>query len=145
MARHKLRRSLIRFVQDQLVDDKLDCKFDTLGKRPDVAAISWQHRNYAGRNTRLETAYGMLEVCRTVGGYTVMRNGAALVHARSPREAIFASQRAAKAAGLVHLTDGFGDAPPYEDGLCWDIRRPTADPPVPQAPGDFRCRSVPVG
>lgn len=135
MARH--RGNLIRFVQDQLVDDKLDCKFDTLGKRPDITAISWQHRNYAGRHTRLETAYGMLEVCRTLGGHTLMRDGAPLVHARSPREAIFASQRAAKAAGLVHLTDGFGDAPPYEDGLWWHIRRPTAEPPVPQAPGDF--------
>jgi hypothetical protein len=127
MAQRKLTRFAMQFVKDQLVDERLDHKFDAFAQHPEIAAIRWQHKNYAGMYMRLHTAYGKLEVCRDFGGWKVYRDRAPLVHARSPRPVNFASQRMAKAGGLVHLMDGFGDAPPYKDGLWWDIKRPTAE------------------
>src|SRR5690348_7606383 len=99
MTKRELRRIVMDVVKDRLVDERLDHKFDALAQRPEVAAIHWHHKNYAGEYTRLYTAYGKLEVRRTLGGWMVSRHGALLVHARSPDGAIFASQRAAKAAG----------------------------------------------
>jgi hypothetical protein len=83
----------------------------------------------------LYTPYGTLEVWPGFG-LTVERDGTPLVHARSPRAAVFTGAPAAKACGLVHLMDGFGDAPPYKDGLWWDIKRPTAEHSI-QASCDF--------
>ena len=136
MTRSRLSRSFREFVNDQLVDEKLDHKFDTVAQLPAAAAIRWQCRNYAGPNTRLHTAYGKLEVCRDLGGWTVMRDGTPLVHARSSRAAIFTTQRAAKAAGLIHLQDGFGEVTPSRDGLWWD-ERPLALHPTPQPHANF--------
>ena len=136
MAQRKLSRVTMQFVKDQLVDERLNYKFDAVAQRQEIAAIRWQHKNYAGKYTRLHTPYGKLEVCHDWGGWMVRRDGAPLVHTRSPRPVNFASQRVAKAGGLVHLMDGFGDAPPYKDGLWWDIKRPTAEHSV-QIPDDF--------
>jgi hypothetical protein len=137
MTQRKLSRIVIDVVKDQHVHERLDHKFDAIAQRPEIAAICWHHKNHAGKYTRLRTAYGKLEVRPTLGGWMISRDGTLLVHARSPRGAIFASQRAAKAAGLVHLNDGFGDAPPYKDGLWWDIRRLTPEHPAAQTTCDF--------
>jgi hypothetical protein len=135
MAQRKLTRITMQFVKDQLVDERLNYKFDAVAQREDIAAIRWVNRTRRGMPHWLCTPYGKLEVWHGIG-LTVERDGAPLVHARSPRAAVFTSVPAAKAGGLVHLMHGFGDAAPYKDGLWWDIKRPTAEHSV-QTPDDF--------
>jgi hypothetical protein len=136
MARRKIDRLTMKYFGDQFVDEMIDERMVAAGRRDEIAAIPWQDRNYAGTNTRLNTPYGLLEVCRSIGpSWYAQREGANLVHARSPREALFTTATAAKAAGFIHVSDGFGGAVPDQDGLWWDIKRPAtrrvvAPPPV---------------
>lgn len=122
----------MNYFKDQLVEETLENRMHALSQRSEVAALPWQHENYAGMNMRLHTAYGELEIVRLFGCFIVTRDGTSLVHVRSRCEAVFTRLSAAKAAGFVHLSDGFGDAATYEDDLCWDIRRPAAERPVAQ-------------
>lgn len=117
---HKLSRSDRAFVENELVDDALDSRFEAVAKRPDIAAIKWSH-NGSHLNSRLYTAYGTLEVGRTHSGSTIWRDERPLIQPRSSKPAIFSTVRAAKAAGLVHLQDSFGDFVPLRDGLRWDL------------------------
>ena len=135
MAQRKLTRFAMQFVKDQLVDETLEDRMAAVAQREDIAAIRWVNRARRGMPHWLCTPYGKLEVWHGIG-LTVNRDGVPLVHARSPRAAVFTSVPAAKAGGLVHVMDGYGDAAPYKDGLWWDIRRTTAEHSV-QTPGDF--------
>jgi hypothetical protein len=132
MAR-TLKRSIRQYVQDQLVDPILDESFDSAAQGPEITAIQWQPRNHAGKFKRLYTAYGKLEVCRALGGHTVMRDGDWLVQAGGSRAAIFATERAARAAGLVHLKDGWADDAPLGDGLGWKTERLPPEQQLPQS------------
>jgi hypothetical protein len=128
MARHKLAPSLPESVKDRLVDEELDQRLDALALRQNVSALPWWLASASRSAGGLYTAYGTLEIHRDLGGWTVKRDEAALVHARSaPHEAIFSKQRTAMATALVHLTDGFGDTVAIKDGLWWDIQQPAAE------------------
>jgi hypothetical protein len=50
---------------------------------------------------------------------------------------LFTRLDAAKAAGLVHLHDGFGSEARYNDGLWWKTDRPAVGQHVLQPPADF--------
>jgi hypothetical protein len=141
MGRHKLSRESKKLVHDRLVEDKVDEFYHSIGLRPDIAGVKWQSPNSRSRGTRLETAYGKLVVPRDWAGWMTMRDGDPLVHPRSPRAVFFASQCAAKAAGLLHLKDGFGDALPrsWKYGLSWKMKREPITPIVSQFSLDFRA------
>ena len=70
-------------------------------------------------------------------GWYVSRNRQPLVGARSPRPAVFYSVFAAKAAGLLHLQDSFGNKVPYKDGLWWQNSRPEGEHFAVETSGDF--------
>jgi hypothetical protein len=138
MARRKFKRVIMEYIKDQLVDEYLEEKMVAVAQRGDIAAIRWQSQTRNGEPYWLRTPYGELEIwCGFRGCWKVERDGAPLVHARSPHEALFTSIPAAKAAGLVHLPDGFGNDAPYNDGLWWNIKRSTPEQPVRQAPSEF--------
>jgi len=126
-------------VKDQLVDEALEDKMAAVAQREDVGAIRWIYPNYRrARGHQLHTPYGLLEVEHSWPGcWTVCRDDSPLARAHSHREAHFTRCSAAKAAGLVHLRHGFGNASRYKDGLWWYIRWPPAERPVLQVPGDF--------
>lgn len=136
MARQKLSPWPMKLVKDQLIDEKLDHKLDALALRQQVrSAIPWGYNIHSKWDMGLHTAYGALEINRDLGVWTATRDNWPLVHARSlSKPAIFARQRTAMAAALVHLTDGFGSTVPSNDGLWWDIRRPAASQVIPQPP-----------
>jgi hypothetical protein len=141
MTRRRVPRWLLEYVKDSLVDEELDEKFDAIAPRLDIPEIRWRHRN--GNKTNLMyTPYGDLEIEKTLGGYTVSRDRAPLVHARCPSEglfpaAVFTRMRGARAAGLIHVQDGFGEEPPFKDGLWWRISGPATEIIAPLSSGDF--------
>jgi hypothetical protein len=137
MARRKLAREFVKLVKDRLVDEHVEDKMAAIAEREDIAAPRWRHKNYAGRNMRLCTAYGTLEVPGRGSWWTVQRDGEPLVHARSPLSAVFTTLLAAKAAALVHVADGFGNQPPDNDGLWWQIDRPSKPPATLPTLDDF--------
>jgi hypothetical protein len=122
---------------DRFVDEALDEKMASIAQRDQIAAIQWARET---GHHRLWTPYGVLDVWKSVPpGWHVNRNGAPLVHARSPHEALFTSAAAAAVAGLIHLADGFDHRAPCQDGLWWKMERPApqhfvAPPPVPVDP-----------
>jgi hypothetical protein len=120
MPQYKVSRS--QLLQGRVVDEKLAAKYDALALRSGVAALGWRDKNPTG----LPTAYGMLEVTHRNGGWIVRRDDDPLVQAGSVHPVLFPNQRVARAAGLIHLQDNFGDAPPWKDGLRWD-RQPAPD------------------
>jgi hypothetical protein len=134
MARRKIRPPIMKVFGNQFVDEPLDEQMARMAQRDDIAAIRWVRETPGHQWQR--TPYGMLDVRACIHpGWCVIRDRATLVHARSPREALFTSVAAAKAAGLIHLADGFGGSSPMQDGLWWKIDRPAskhvvAPPPV---------------
>src|SRR5712691_11821600 len=106
MGRRKIRPIVMKYFGDQFVDEALDEKMASIAQRDQIAAIRWV-RNINPKHHWLPTPYGTLKVWPSIPpGWHVNRDSAELVHARSPREALFSSAPAAKAAGLVHLADG---------------------------------------
>lgn len=128
----------MKFVKDQLVDENLEEKMVAVAQRDDIAAIRWQSLARRGEPYWLCTPYGELEVAPSFPRcWQVRRDDAPLVHARSPHEALFTDIPAAKAAGLVHLRDGFGNSP-YKDGLWWEMNGRVTERTVLQSPADFQ-------
>ena len=87
----------------------------------------------------LNTPWGRLEVWASFKGcWTVNLDGARLIHTRSGLDVIFTSVVAAKAAGLCHVDDGFGNVRPLNDGLRWKgFNSAAAQSPAPSPPDDF--------
>jgi len=136
MAGRKLDRLCREFVKDQLVDEALEDGMAAVAQREDIAGLPWSKDRRKEMPHWLHTPYGTLEVWPGIG-FTVKRDGKPLVHARSPLDAVFTGVPAAKAAGLVHIADGFGNKSPYKDGLWWNTSRPAAEHPLLPALGDF--------
>ena len=112
------------FVKHELVDEDLEDRMAAVAQREDIAAIRWDRALGSGTVYELPTAYGVLSIQKGFG-WCVKRDDAPLVHARSPRPAVFTRLNVAKASALVHLQNGFGSLAPYQDGLWWDIPQAT--------------------
>jgi hypothetical protein len=123
----KLNRHLRELLKEELVDDALQASLvAALQNSHRVARIAW----YPGRSTpcTLLTPYGTLTVSAYIGRcWTVNRNSMPLVWQENPRtEAVFTSVAAVKAAGLVHLRDGFRISALENTCLRWKLDCPTA-------------------
>jgi hypothetical protein len=124
----KLNRYMRELLKDELIDDALQTRLvAALQNCHGLANATWSHRRRFEPYTLL-TPYGMLTVSAYIGrSWTVARNGSPLVWQENPRkEAVFTSIAAAKAAGLVHLRDGFGTSVSEKTCLRWKLACPTA-------------------
>ena len=123
----KLNRYMRELLKDELIDDALQTRLvAALQNCHGLANATWSHRRRFEPYTLL-TPYGMLTVSAYIGrSWTVARNGSPLVCQENPRkEAVFSSIAAAKAAGLVHLRDGFGSSASEKTRLRWQLDCPT--------------------
>jgi hypothetical protein len=138
MAQQNLNPTIRSLVNDQLVDENVEAAMAAaVARRADVVAIRWLKRP---NEYWLYTPYGKLEIHRSFSAFwRVQRDDAPLVHARSPRDALFTSLPAAKLAGLLHVMDGFANKAPYNDGLWWNIHHSRLRQPVLQTPAVFQA------
>jgi hypothetical protein len=123
MKLNRLRRD---FVKHEIVDEDLEHQMAAVAQREDITAIHWDRPPVKGTVYELPTAYGVLCVWKDIG-WSVKRDDAPLVQARSPRSAVFTRVDAAKATALVHVRDGFGSIASYRDGLWWNIPQRPAE------------------
>jgi hypothetical protein len=86
-----------------------------------AAAIRWLPRTRQSPH-RLPTPYGVLDVWPYFAGcWQVYRDSVPLVGRYSRLAAVFTSVGAAKAAGLLHLSNGFGASEPFNVGFRWKM------------------------
>jgi hypothetical protein len=117
----KLMRVIWEGVKDELVDEALEAQMISTLERHKLATVSWLPRTHHSPY-QLPTPYGVLDVCAYFRGcWRVKRNSHPLVPGGGRFPAVFTSVAAAKSAGLLHLTDGFGASAPVNDGLQWKI------------------------
>ena len=139
MARQKLSRVVREILKDQLVDESLqDRMVAAVARNEKIEGLRWWKDFGPGKASthQLCTPYGKLEVVRGFGWH-VERDSEPLVHARSPEPATFTGLAPAKAAGLIHLRDGFGNDTPYQDGFWWTTSRPATEHLVVESSGDY--------
>jgi hypothetical protein len=124
----KLNRLIREAVKDELVDEALQAQMVAVFLRSQVATVRWHPRTHQSPY-RLPTPYGVLDIWPYFRGcWTVEHNSHPLIKGDGPHPAVFTSIAAAKAAGLFHLSDGFGNSAPRKDGLRWKISLSTARP-----------------
>ena len=137
MVSRKLLRVIREIYKNELVDETMQDRMAAAVERnEEIKALKWWKDRRSEMPHRLYTPYGTLEVWPGLGWH-VNRDRLPLVHARSPRSAVFTSVAAAKAAALVHLRDGFGTEASNRDGLWWKNRQPEAEPRMVDTSGGF--------
>jgi hypothetical protein len=141
--RPPLRRIIREHVKDNLCDEHWQDRMvahvsryeEKIGAFPwhDPKKGDWENPHW------LKTPCGRLEVWANFKGcWTVNLDRGRLVHARSGLDVIFTSVAAAKAAGLFHVDDGFGNVRALKDGLRWKgFNFSPAERPVLALPDDF--------
>jgi hypothetical protein len=143
MPQRPLKRSIREYVKDNLCDERWQGRMAASASRCEekIRPFPWHDpkKGDYGNPHWLNTPWGTLEVWASFKGcWTVNLHGARLVHARSGLDVIFTSVAAAKAAGLFHLDDGFGNVRPLKDGLRWKgFNSAAAERPVLSLPDDF--------
>ena len=116
----KLGRMIREAVQDELVDQTMvDAMVAAVASNDRVSSLAWWSRSCH----RLCTPYGVLHISKYFQGcWHVWRDRVPLVHANTGKQAVFTAAGDSKAVGLLHLRDGWADAVPKDDGLCWKSR-----------------------
>jgi hypothetical protein len=124
----KLTRFTRELLKDELVDDALQARLVPALEGHRLAKLMWYPARRGQRPHTLLTPYGTLTVSGYIGrSWTVARNSGPLVWQENPRkEAVFTSVAAAKAAGLIHLRDGFGSSASKKTCLRWKLDCPPA-------------------
>jgi hypothetical protein len=122
----KLNRLVWEAVKDELVDEALQAQMVATFQRSKVAALAWLPRTRQS-SYRLPTPYGVLDVWAYFRGcWKVKRDYHPLIRGDGPHPALFTSVAGAKAAGLIHLREGFGNQALLNDTLRWSTSMSTA-------------------
>jgi hypothetical protein len=122
----KLDRLVWEAVKDELVDEALQAQMAATFQRSKVAALAWLPRTWQS-SYRLPTPYGVLDVWAYFRGcWKVKRDSHPLIRGDGPHPALFTSVAGAKAAGLIHLREGFGNQALLNNTLRWSTSMSTA-------------------
>ena len=118
MSRQSLKQLIREKFADQWVEDAVSAEMAAALARWHYApSLRWKQ---AGASRWINTPYGVLRVGQFFYRcWTVKRDGVSLCKSHR-RPAFFSIRDAGRAAGLLHLADGFGDHKPVNDGLRWE-------------------------
>ena len=112
------RQSLKQLIRETLADQWVG---DAVSAEMAAALARWHYAQVLrwNRSGSIDTPYGVLWAGQFFHNtWIVRRDGLSLCKANG-LQVVFSTRAAARAAGLLHLADGFGTGKPLDDGLRW--------------------------
>jgi hypothetical protein len=125
----RLKASVKNHLGDRLISDEKEETLIFAAHKHRLLTLPWC---LSERSWRLSTPYGSLAILGYVAGTSVVRRqDADLVHSSNGKLAVFRTVKAAKAAAIYHVSDGFHGLTETADGCCWQMPRSICPTSIP--------------